>query len=199
MSRVFLPKYLLWLLLAAPAALILLGFLSRPEAFAGDVLHPSGEWAARFLILALVLTPLSQLLPASRIVRWLLRHRRAIGLAAFGYALFHLVFYVLDMETAANMLAEFGAPGIWTGWLAFLCMLAPAAVSSDRAMRALKAGWRRIQRLAYPAAVLTLVHWALVHGDVVGAVANFAPLILLQLIRLIRFLTTRKTPQRSII
>ena len=200
MSRAFLSKYLLWLLLAAPAALLLLGFLTRPEhVYPGDYLHPTGEWSARLLILALVLTPLSQLLPASRIVRWLLRHRRAVGLAAFGYALLHLIFYVLDMETVENMLAELGAPAIWTGWLAFLCMLAPAMVSSDRAMRTLKAGWKRIQRLAYPAAVLTLVHWALVHGGVVGAVANFAPLILLQLIRLIRFLTTRKTPQRSII
>jgi sulfoxide reductase heme-binding subunit YedZ len=198
MRRASLPKYLFWLLLALPGALFVADFLTRPEyVFPGDYLHPTGEYSARLLILALVLTPLSQLLPASRIVRWLLRHRRAIGVAAFGYALLHLVFYVLDMEEVANMLAELGAPGIWTGWLAFLLMLVPALVSNDGAMRALKAGWKRIQRLAYPAAILTLVHWALIHDNLEAALANFAPLILLQLIRLVRFLTN--TPQRSTI
>jgi sulfoxide reductase heme-binding subunit YedZ len=199
MSRGAFPKYLFWLLLALPGILLVAEFLTRPEdVFPGDFLHPSGEYSARLIILALVLTPLAQLLPASRIVRWLLRHRRAVGVAAFGYALLHLVFYVLEMETAANMVAEIGAPAIWTGWLAFLFLLAPAAVSNDRAMRAMKAGWKRIQRLAYPAAILTLVHWALIHDGLVPALANFAPLAVLQLIRLIRFTFHRTTtPQRS--
>jgi sulfoxide reductase heme-binding subunit YedZ len=191
-STVF--KYLFWLLLTLPGALLVLGYATAPEdVFPGDYLHPTGEYSARLIILVLVLTPLSQLLPNSRILRWLLRHRRAVGVAAFGYALLHLVFYVLDMETVANMVAEIGAPAIWTGWLAFLFMLAPALVSNDRAMRALKAGWKRIQRLAYPAAILTLVHWALIHDGLVPALANFAPLAVLQLIRLIRFTFHRNT------
>jgi sulfoxide reductase heme-binding subunit YedZ len=102
------------------------------------------------------------------------------------------------METVENMVAELGAPAIWTGWLAFLSLLAPALVSNDRAMRALAAGWKRIQRLAYPAAILTLVHWALIHDGLVAALANFAPLLVLELIRLIRFSLNRNTtPQRS--
>jgi sulfoxide reductase heme-binding subunit YedZ len=200
MSRGTLPKYLFWFLLALPGILLLAAFWTRPEdVFPGDFLHPSGEYSARLIILALVLTPLAQLLPASRIVRWLMRHRRAIGVAAFGYGLLHLVFYVLDMEGVANMVAELGAPAIWTGWLAFLFMLVPAIVSNDRAMRAMKAGWKRIQRLAYPAAILTLVHWALIHDGLVPALANFAPLAVLQLIRLIRFALhrTTTTPKRS--
>jgi sulfoxide reductase heme-binding subunit YedZ len=198
MRRSSLFKLLFWVLLALPGVLLVVSFLTRPEdVFPGDYLHPSGEYSARLIILALVLTPLSQLLPGSRIVRWLLRHRRAIGVAAFGYALLHLAFYVLDMEGAANMMAELGAPAIWTGWLAFLLMLIPALVSNDRAMRVMKAGWKRVQRLAYPAAALTLVHWALIHDGLVPALANFAPLIVLQLIRLNRFLTN--TPQRSTI
>jgi sulfoxide reductase heme-binding subunit YedZ len=196
MKRAVALKYLFWLALALPAILLLVSFAGRPDdVFPGDFLHPTGEWSARLIILALALTPLSQLLPASRIVRWLLRHRRAIGVAAFGYAALHLLFYVLDMETAANMLAELGAPAIWTGWLAFLCMLVPALLSNDGAMRRLKAGWKRLQRLAYPAAILTLVHWALVHDGLVAALATFAPLVLLQLIRLFRFLAFQ-APQR---
>ncbi|HEY0150269.1 MAG TPA: ferric reductase-like transmembrane domain-containing protein [Allosphingosinicella sp.] len=198
MSRRALPKYLFWVLLALPAAMLVSGFWNRPEGvYPGDFLHPSGEFSARLIILALVLTPLSQLLPRSRIVRWLLRHRRAIGVAAFGYAVLHLVFYVLDMEGFGNMLAELGAPAIWTGWLAFLCLLVPAFVSNDRAVRTLKGTWKQLQRLAYPAAILTLIHWALIHDGLVPALANFAPLALLQLIRLFRFTRNRTNPQRS--
>ena len=76
------------------------------------------------------------------------------------------------------MLAEIGAPAIWTGWLAAAVHRScPALASSDAAMRLLRRNWKRVQRLAYPAAVLTLVHWALVHDGLVSALVHFAPLI----------------------
>jgi sulfoxide reductase heme-binding subunit YedZ len=59
-------------------------------------------------------------------------------------------------------------------------------------MRALKAGWKRLQRLAYPAAVLTLVHWLFIHNNRWVALAHFAPLAALELWRLSRRLTPRK-------
>jgi sulfoxide reductase heme-binding subunit YedZ len=60
-----------------------------------------------------------------------------------------------------------------------------ALTSTDRAQRWLRAGWKRLQRLAYPAAVLTLAHWALVHNDPWTAAAHFAPLALLQILRVL--------------
>ena len=191
------PKLILWLVLAVPAVAILYGYWSTPDAWPGDMLRPTGEWSARLIILALALTPLARLFPGSGAVRWLLRHRRAIGVAAFAYSLLHLVFYVLDMETVANMLAEIGAPAIWTGWLAFLCLLLPALISSDAAMRALGRAWKRIQRLAYPAAVLTLVHWVLIHDGRTAAIVHFAPLVLLQLLRLGRSLKITTTERKT--
>jgi hypothetical protein len=65
----------------------------------GDLLHSSGEWSARLIILALMLTPLSILVRGRAWVQWLVRRRRAFGVAGFGYALLHLLFYLLDMET----------------------------------------------------------------------------------------------------
>ena len=186
MSGLSRGKLILWLVLAVPALVALVGYALSPDAYPGDLLHPTGEWSARFIILALMLTPLGQLFPNAAPVRWLVRHRRAIGVAAFLYALLHLVFYVLDMGTLADMLAELGAPAIWTGWLALLAMAPPALTSRDRAMRALKATWKRLQRLAYPAAVLTLIHWALVHDGTTAALIHFAPLAALQLWRLAR-------------
>ena len=162
---------ILWALLAVPAGVVLVRYATVPGLWPGDLLHPTGEWSARLMIFALMLTPLGQLFPASRAVKWLIRHRRAFGVAAFGYALLHLIFYVLDMETVAAMVAELGAPAIWTGWLAFLCLAVPALISSDAAMRALRRNWKRLQRLAYPAAVLTLIHWALVHDGLTSALS----------------------------
>lgn len=53
-----------------------------------------------------------------RWLNWLVARRRAIGVAAFGYALVHLIFYLIDMGNLDDILAEWLAPGIWTGWAA---------------------------------------------------------------------------------
>jgi sulfoxide reductase heme-binding subunit YedZ len=186
-------KYWLWALLAVPAALLLHRWATDAELWPGDLLRPTGEWSARLIVLALSVTPLSMALPRHSWVKWLVRNRRAIGVAAFGYALLHLLFYLLDMETVRNILAEADAPGIWTGWAAFLCLLPMALTSNDAAQRALKAGWKRLQRLAYPAALLTLAHWMLVHDGLAAALISFAPLAALQLYRIFRF-GARRSP-----
>jgi sulfoxide reductase heme-binding subunit YedZ len=190
MVRVSSGKLILWGLLGVPAAAILLR--CALGELPAELISTTGEWSARLIIAALMLTPLNQLFPGIQAVRWLVRHRRSFGVAAFAYALLHLAFYVLDMETVANMIAEAPAPAIWTAWLAFLCLLPPALTSSDAAMRALGRMWKRIQRLAYPAAVLTLVHWLLVHDGLAEALLHFAPLALLQLLRIPRFFTPRR-------
>lgn len=184
-------KLLIWALLALPAAVALIRHAVTPNAWWGDLLHPTGEWSARFIILALAVTPLRQLFPDSAIVRALAKYRRAIGVAGFLYALLHLVFYVLDMETVRAMLDELGAPAIWTGWLAWLLLLPVGLVSNNTGVRLLKTSWKRVQRLAYPAAILTLAHWALVHDGWIAALIHFAPLALLQGWRILRTVNHR--------
>lgn len=198
MNRAVAGKAILWMVLSVPALLILRRYFGEEDLWLGDLLHPTGEWSARLIVLALMLTPLSMLLPRAGWVRWLVRHRRAVGVAAFGYALLHLVFYVLDMETVQNMLAEIGALGIWTGWAAFFCLLPLALTSNDAAVSALKRGWKRLQRLAYPAAILTLLHWMFVHDGTVSALVTFAPLGVLTLYRLARSMSGGSAPPAPI-
>ena len=193
-------KLLLWALLSLPALTMIRTYLTDPAIWPGDLLHPSGEWSARLIILALMLTPLSIVFAGQRWVAWLIRRRRAFGVAGFGYALLHLFFYLIDMETVRNVLAEIGALGIWTGWAALLLFLPLALTSNDASMRALKASWKRLQRLAYPAALLTLLHWMFVHDNFAAALLNFAPLALLQGWRIIhatRLRIARRAPQFS--
>ena len=87
------------------------------------------------------------------------------------------------MGNVADMVAEALAPGIWTGWAAFILMMVPALLSNDRSMRALKAQWKQLQRLVYPAAILTLLHWIWVHNNLGPALVHFIPLALIVALR----------------
>ena len=179
MLRIILNKKLtFWMLLGLPALLML-----RPYFFgdliAMDMLYPTGEWSARFMIAAMVLSPLLSLLGARPWLSWLIQRRRALGVAAFAYGTLHLVFYIVDMGNLDDILAEFLALGIWTGWAAMLLFVPLAVTSNDASMRALKAGWKRLQRLVYPAAVLVLVHWIFIHNNLGPALVHFIPLMLL--------------------
>lgn len=183
-----------WALLALPAILLVTRWWQgRIDSM--DMLHPTGEWAARLMIVAIALSPLLSILGPRAWLNWLVVRRRAIGVAAFAYALLHLIFYLIDMGNVDDILAEWLAPGIWTGWAAFALMLPLAVTSNDASMRRLKAGWKRVQRLVYPAAMLTLLHWIWVHNSLSGALAHFVPLGLLLLARFVRKPLSQMKPQ----
>ena len=185
-------KPIFWLLLSIPALLMLRGYWSG-EVIAMDMLHPTGEWSARLMIIAMMLSPLVSLLGPRPWLNWLVQRRRAFGVASFLYAVMHLAFYVVDMGNLDDMLAEFWALGIWTGWAAMLLFVPLAVTSNDASMRALKAGWKRLQRLVYPAALLVLVHWIFIHNNLGPALVHFVPLMLLVAARY--FFTTKSQPQ----
>ncbi len=194
MRTILNKKPLFWALLALPAILLVTGWWQgRIDSM--DMLHPTGEWAARLMIVAIALSPLLSILGPRAWLNWLVVRRRAIGVAAFAYALLHLIFYLIDMGNVDDILAEWLAPGIWTGWAAFALMLPLAVTSNDASMRRLKAGWKRVQRLVYPAAMLTLLHWIWVHNSLIGALAHFVPLGLLLLARFVRKPLSQMKPQ----
>lgn len=179
MLRIILNKKLaFWVLLSLPALVLLQRYFSG-ELIAMDMLQPTGEWSARFMIAAMMLSPLLSLLGPRIWLTWLIQRRRALGVAAFSYAVLHLIFYTIDMGNLGDILAEFLALGIWTGWAAMLLFVPLAVTSNDASMRMLKKGWKRLQRLVYPAAILVLVHWIFIHNNLGTAVLHFMPLILL--------------------
>ena len=193
MSRLLarLSPWPLWLLLSLPALGMAwqLATATDPDT-AAQLLHPTGEFAARFLIVSLLASPLVLLFPRAGLPRWLRANRRYFGVAAFGYGLVHTVLYLLDAGALAGrfdqVLAEAPQLAIWTGWAAFAIFLPLAATSFDAAVRAMGPAWKRLQRWAYAAAVLTLVHWAALHdwGGVAPALVHFAPLAALEGYRL---------------
>lgn len=173
-----------WIVLAIPGILMLRDFATG-SVLAMDLLDPAGEMALRLMILALLPGPLVEIFGPGRFLRAWLMLRRNLGVAAFAYALLHLLFYAADMSPA-GMVDELPLPGIWTGWLALAMLIPPAAISFDAAVRVLGRRWRTVQRLVYLALAVGVVHWLLLAWEWLPAALHIAPLILAWLARHVR-------------
>jgi sulfoxide reductase heme-binding subunit YedZ len=151
-----------------------------------EMVHPSGEFSARFLIVAMMATPLAMLLRGWRGPQWMKRNRRYLGVAAFGYALLHTVLYLIDKAALDPVLTDLPKFYIWTGWVAFLIFVPLAVTSHDWFVRRMGTWWKWLQRWTYLAAVLTLAHWAALNdwGGVAPALVHFGPLIALEAYRI---------------
>ena len=180
-----LSPYWLWLVLALPALTMISPFFATDTGSLRGVLHGSGEFAARFMIISMMATPLMMLTKGSRFARWLRANRRYFGVAAFAYAAIHTLAYLMG-ESLDRILAEATRFDILTGWLAFAIFIPLAATSMDYAVRKLGVWWKPLQKWTYAAAVLTLLHWASLHnwGGWAPAAVHFAPLAALTLYRL---------------
>lgn len=152
------------LILAVPAY-PLVEDLFLGDRYYAEMMHVSGVWSAQLLVASLAITPISKLLGNSSwgapAVRWMLRRRRHIGVASFAYALLHTVHYIQEIGDVENILLEALDIELSVGWLGLLALLPLAVTSNDVSLRFLKRGWKKLHRLAYPAAVLIFVHWLL--------------------------------------
>jgi sulfoxide reductase heme-binding subunit YedZ len=176
-------RYLLWLVLALPAAVMVYGYWRETLVY-GEVVHASGETAARLLIVTMAATPFCLMFPGARLPRWLLANRRYLGVASFGYAMLHAVTYLERKADFATIVEEALEVGMWTGWFAFGLMALLAATSNDMSVRLLRRAWKSLHRWVYAAAVLTYLHWALSAFAPAGASIHFGLLALLEAYRI---------------
>lgn len=182
-----LSPYWLWGLLAVPGLGVFMSLVNATDARAvHQALHPTGEFAARLLIVAMLASPLVLVFRGWRGPRWLMKNRRYFGVSAFFYALAHTLLYLVDVGTVQRVLSDMPKLYIWSGWIAFLVFVPLAITSSDYFVRKLGRNWKTLQRTTYIAAVFTLVHWAALHnwGGVGPAMVQFGPLIVLEGYRL---------------
>jgi sulfoxide reductase heme-binding subunit YedZ len=169
------------------------------------ITHFTGDWALRFLLLSLAITP------ARRLFGWnaLIGYRRMLGLFAFFYAVLHLsTFVVLDHYFDwSEMVADvYKRPYVTAGMTAFACLL-PLAITSTRGwIRRLGRRWTQLHRLVYVAAVAAVVHyWWLVKADVAAPrryAILFAVLLGVRVVYALRggraaLLASRKSPAIS--
>ncbi|MGH8223056.1 MAG: sulfite oxidase heme-binding subunit YedZ, partial [Woeseiaceae bacterium] len=184
--RILQSRYFIWCLLALPIPVWLTGY-ARGVLFYGEVLHASGVWSVRLLLLALAITPLKLLLPDAVWTQWLARRRRYLGVAACAYAFVHAAIY-LEKKAAWSVIAsESLEAGMWTGWLALCVFALLAATSNDASVRRLKRRWKQLHRFVHAAAVLTFLHWFITAFDPLPAMLHASVLLLLELARLMRW------------
>ena len=146
------------------------------------ILHNSGEWSLRILLLTLCLSPMS------RMLRWIqvLQIRRMIGLFSFFYASLHLLCYIgfeqaFDVFSIIDDIWE--RPFITVGLSAFLMLLPLAITSTRNKMRQMGRRWKLLHRLVYLAVILCVIHfWWLVKADLQEPIiyASFATVVLLE-------------------
>ncbi len=133
---------------------------SRLGADPGEaVVHFLGEWTIRFLLAALSISSLARVLRRPRLIR----HRRTIGLAAFGYGVLHLCAYFayLSGGTLGSLVGDLSErPYIFVGASALLILTPLAITSTRRWQQRLGPRWKRLHRLVYVAGALAIVHIA---------------------------------------
>ena len=191
--------YTLWVLLALPSLPMIGALLSDAtgpdgQAATAFLLHPTGEFSARFLIICLMITPLRQIWPQSGFLRWMAKRRRYFGVAAFFYAALHTMLYVIDLNSLRALLGQALELGIWTGWVAMIIFVPLALTSTDAAVRRMGPRWKMLQRWVYVAAVATLLHWIFVHNTLGPALVHFVPLAALEAYRLWTYMRPKHRP-----
>ena len=176
-------RVLVFLACLVPFAMLVSGVVSNslgPDP-ADHLMHVTGEWVMRFLVLVLLATPLAR-------HGWprLARYRRMLGLYVWFYATLHLlVFAQVFIGWSGVLLIEelVDRPYVLVGFLAWV-ILVPLGITSARAIRK-KMGkhWRQLHRLTYIVVILGWLHllWlsrsdvgdAVVYGVIFGLLLGY--------------------------
>jgi DMSO/TMAO reductase YedYZ heme-binding membrane subunit len=115
--------------------------------------HDTGDWAVRFLLLALLVTPLRSLTRRNELIGV----RRMLGLAGLGYVLVHAALYVVDQRfDLVKVMWEIALRTYLTiGFVGLLGLAALGATSTDGMVKRLGAErWGRLHALVYGLTVL---------------------------------------------
>ncbi|KAA3617521.1 MAG: iron reductase [Calditrichaeota bacterium] len=189
-------KKLKWTNVILYAALTIFSLPILTQAFAypwseetyKQLIHISGEAAARILIVTLLISPVRLLFPKNRFWKFLQKNKRTLGVASFIYLMVHLGIYIIFNFDLATIFADLNKITYIFGWISFLLLIPVAIMSNNASVK--NAGfdtWKKIQRLTYPAAIFAALHWALkTDGGIGPALVHFTPLVLLEIYRIYR-------------
>lgn len=160
--------------------------------------HFLGKWTLRFVLLTLAVSPLRHLTGWN----WLAKHRRTLGLFAFGYVMLHwLTYALLDVQLDWGDLMKdlVKRPYIMIGMTALLCMIPLAFTSTRNSIRRLGGKrWNRLHQLIYPVAILGVIHfWMAVKKDITEPLIYGLCVAVLLSWRAARWWSRRESRQRA--
>ena len=126
-----------------------------------------GDWALRFLMITLAITPARVVFGAPPLIRF----RRMLGLFAFAYVCLHLTSYVVldQFFNWGEIWKDIVKRNFITVGMTGFVLLIPLAATSTNAMVRRLGGrrWRNLHRLVYVVAVAAVIHfYMMVKADV---------------------------------
>jgi len=122
------------------------------------IIHDTGIWGIRFLILTLTLTPLYHY-SRQEVIRKL---PKPIGLVAFFYVLNHFLCYaIIDQagDLGVIVIDIIETPYLIVGWAGFLCLFAVGLASFNSFQKWFNKNRSTISGLVYTAALLGVWHF----------------------------------------
>lgn len=132
------------------------GLTANPIEF---ITHATGDWALRFILITLCVTPLRKLFGLPDLIRF----RRMFGLFAFFYGCLHFTTYIwLDkfFDLAEMWKGVAKRPYITLGFTAFVLLIPLAITSTASWIRRLGGRrWQLLHRLIYVSAVAGVIHY----------------------------------------
>ncbi len=124
-----------------------------------EVIHGTGLWAIRLLLISLAVTPARALLDWPRVVML----RRNVGVGAACYAVAHLLLFCVDHKWNLWMVVSEIALRFYLtiGFVVLLGLVALAITSTDRWQKRLGQRWKQLHKIVYPLGILALFHYAI--------------------------------------
>lgn len=160
----FVIKPVLFLVCLIPLLILVLGAINDDLGTnpVETLTHETGQWALRFLLIGLAVTPLRRLLK----ITWLIKLRRMLGLFAFFYASLHFITYLwLDQffDWYEIIIDIPKRPFITIGFVSLLLLLPLVLTSTNAMQRRLGKKWLALHKLVYVIPILVLIHfvWSL--------------------------------------
>ncbi len=163
-------KPVIFLLCLVPAALVVTDAFELTGRLGAnpveEILDRLGNWALRFIMITLAVTPLRRLTGWN----WLSRFRRMFGLFTFFYVLMHfLTWLILDQAVLFSAILEdlTERPFITIGFAALVLLTALAVTSTDGMRRRLGRRWQTLHNATYVIGILGVWHyWWQVKQDI---------------------------------
>jgi len=147
------------------------------------VIHFTGIGALNLLLLTLCITPLAKITKQG----YISKVRRALGLYAYTYAVFHLFnFLAFEVQFDGALFANeiIKRPYITVGMLAFVLLTALALTSINKLKRKMGKSWQSLHNVSYLIILLATIHfyWS-VKSELTSPLFYFVLVILLLLFR----------------
>jgi len=122
------------------------------------IIHTTGDWGMRILIVTLLLTPLSYYSD----IAFFRQFPKPIGLVAFFYSLMHFLSYsIIDQSGDIKIIIVdiIETPYLIVGWGGFLCLLFMGIASHKRLQPWFNKNRSTISDIVYTSAVLAVWHY----------------------------------------